>query len=156
VPRNADLLLGYYIHFCQKMRYKGAYQPSELLDAADNRWYPLAEVAPLLDSGARYGFGAATSKQSENAAGEQKVHRKALPRAADEEEDALPRPPPPGIQAPETFARYADECLVLLVRSDTPGLCPLSVLTPGPPRAHALDGFAALGQPLCQQVALVL
>lgn len=35
--------MGYYIPSCQKMRYKGEYGPSELLDPDSNDWLPLTE-----------------------------------------------------------------------------------------------------------------
>ncbi|KAI9278374.1 arginine-tRNA-protein transferase, partial [Phascolomyces articulosus] len=41
--------MGYYIHSCPKMNYKGAYQPSELLDAETYQWYPIIECKKLLD-----------------------------------------------------------------------------------------------------------
>lgn len=48
--------LGFYIHDCQKMRYKGNYRPSQLLDAEDSQWVDLAEALPVLDTGKGYGF----------------------------------------------------------------------------------------------------
>jgi arginine-tRNA-protein transferase len=41
--------MGFYIHSCVKMRYKGEYKPSELLCPTTLQWYPLADVIPLLD-----------------------------------------------------------------------------------------------------------
>lgn len=41
--------LGFYIHSCQKMRYKGDYAPSYLLDPESYEWYPLETCKPLLD-----------------------------------------------------------------------------------------------------------
>eukprot|EP01138_Halocafeteria_seosinensis_P002828 gb/GECG01002889.1/.p1 GENE.gb/GECG01002889.1/~~gb/GECG01002889.1/.p1 ORF type:complete len:674 (+),score=83.69 gb/GECG01002889.1/:1-2022(+) len=41
--------MGYYIHSCQKMRYKGEYQPSELLCPETHSWVPLDQVRPKLD-----------------------------------------------------------------------------------------------------------
>ncbi|CAG8434434.1 1986_t:CDS:10 [Ambispora gerdemannii] len=41
--------MGFYIHSCQKMRYKSQYQPSELLDPETYDWYPFEKCAPLLD-----------------------------------------------------------------------------------------------------------
>ncbi|KAH7301900.1 hypothetical protein KP509_23G047800 [Ceratopteris richardii] len=41
--------LGYYIHTCPKMRYKGAYQPSELLCPIKYQWVPLEKAEPFLD-----------------------------------------------------------------------------------------------------------
>ncbi|KZT53310.1 hypothetical protein CALCODRAFT_486451 [Calocera cornea HHB12733] len=43
------LYMGYYIHTCQKMRYKGDYSPSFLLDPEEYTWYPIASCLPLLD-----------------------------------------------------------------------------------------------------------
>ncbi len=42
--------MGFYIHSCQKMRYKGDYQPSELLCPTTLAWYPLSECVPLLEA----------------------------------------------------------------------------------------------------------
>lgn len=41
--------LGFYIHSCQKMRYKGEYSPSFLLDPETYTWYPLKDCIKLLD-----------------------------------------------------------------------------------------------------------
>ncbi|KAH8830854.1 arginine-tRNA-protein transferase [Flagelloscypha sp. PMI_526] len=42
--------LGFYIHSCQKMKYKADYGPSFLLDHQDYEWYPLEQFRSLLDS----------------------------------------------------------------------------------------------------------
>ena len=41
--------MGYYIHSCEKMRYKGEYRPSELLCPVTMTWRPLDQCIPLLD-----------------------------------------------------------------------------------------------------------
>ncbi|KAH9324843.1 hypothetical protein KI387_005021, partial [Taxus chinensis] len=41
--------LGYYIHSCPKMRYKAAYNPSELLCPVRYQWIPFQVAKPLLD-----------------------------------------------------------------------------------------------------------
>ncbi|KAJ4844555.1 hypothetical protein Tsubulata_035224 [Turnera subulata] len=41
--------LGYYIHSCSKMRYKAAYNPSELLCPLRYQWVPFDVARPLLD-----------------------------------------------------------------------------------------------------------
>lgn len=41
--------LGYYIHSCNKMRYKAAYHPSELLCPLRYQWVPFDTAKPLLD-----------------------------------------------------------------------------------------------------------
>jgi len=40
---------GFYIHSCVKMRYKGDYSPSYLVDPEEYSWHPLNSCAPLLD-----------------------------------------------------------------------------------------------------------
>lgn len=41
--------MGYYIHSCNKMRYKAAYRPSELLCPLRHQWFPFETAKPLLD-----------------------------------------------------------------------------------------------------------
>lgn len=42
--------MGYYIHSCVKMRYKGEYRPQHVLDPETNQWDPLdGELRHLLD-----------------------------------------------------------------------------------------------------------
>ncbi|KAK7061618.1 Arginyl-tRNA--protein transferase 1 [Favolaschia claudopus] len=48
-PGMAWLYLGYYIHSCPKMRYKGDYSPSYLADPETYEWYPLEDCVPLLE-----------------------------------------------------------------------------------------------------------
>ncbi|KAF9226438.1 hypothetical protein BS17DRAFT_864238 [Gyrodon lividus] len=44
-----SLYMGFYIHSCSKMRYKGEYSPSFLADPENFAWYPLKTCAGLLD-----------------------------------------------------------------------------------------------------------
>lgn len=41
--------MGFYIHSCVKMRYKGEYKPSELLCPKTYQWFPLSDCTLLLD-----------------------------------------------------------------------------------------------------------
>ena len=41
--------LGFYIHTCPKMRYKGQYKPSWLLCPESYTWQTIAECLPKLD-----------------------------------------------------------------------------------------------------------
>lgn len=41
--------MGYYIHNCEKMRYKGEYKPSELLCPSGKAWVPLSRCVQILD-----------------------------------------------------------------------------------------------------------
>ncbi|EIW61258.1 arginyltransferase [Trametes versicolor FP-101664 SS1] len=49
VPDMKYLYMGFYIHSCPKMRYKGDYSPSYLVDPEDYSWAPLDKCRPLLD-----------------------------------------------------------------------------------------------------------
>jgi len=52
IPYSKDLqyyYMGFYIHSCVKMRYKGGYHPSDLLCPESYTWHPLSAVEPLLD-----------------------------------------------------------------------------------------------------------
>ncbi|OJA17018.1 hypothetical protein AZE42_00552 [Rhizopogon vesiculosus] len=44
-----SLYMGFYIHSCQKMRYKGEYSPSYLADPEEHTWFPLPECIPRLE-----------------------------------------------------------------------------------------------------------
>eukprot|EP00088_Acartia_fossae_P004764 TRINITY_DN12060_c0_g1_i13.p1 TRINITY_DN12060_c0_g1~~TRINITY_DN12060_c0_g1_i13.p1 ORF type:complete len:483 (-),score=77.24 TRINITY_DN12060_c0_g1_i13:181-1599(-) len=41
--------MGFYIHSCHKMRYKGKYYPSELLSPTSFNWHPIEKCLPFLD-----------------------------------------------------------------------------------------------------------
>ena len=41
--------LGYYVHSCPKMRYKGQYQGSDLLCPETHTWHPIERVRSMLD-----------------------------------------------------------------------------------------------------------
>ncbi|KAL1787533.1 arginyl-tRNA-protein transferase 1 isoform X2 [Sigmodon hispidus] len=42
--------MGFYIHSCPKMRYKGQYRPSDLLCPETYIWVPIEQCLPLLDN----------------------------------------------------------------------------------------------------------
>ncbi|KZP07151.1 hypothetical protein FIBSPDRAFT_1053153 [Athelia psychrophila] len=48
-PDMSALYMGFYIHSCPKMRYKGEYSPSYLADPEDYTWHPLDVCSKLLD-----------------------------------------------------------------------------------------------------------
>ncbi|GJE84438.1 arginyl-tRNA--protein transferase 1 [Phanerochaete sordida] len=48
-PGMQHLYMGFYIHSCPKMRYKGEYAPSYLLDPEEYTWHPLEQCASALD-----------------------------------------------------------------------------------------------------------
>ncbi|KAH7920811.1 hypothetical protein BV22DRAFT_1020525 [Leucogyrophana mollusca] len=49
IATMTSLYMGFYIHSCQKMRYKGEYSPSYLVDPEEYTWHPLDTCIPLLD-----------------------------------------------------------------------------------------------------------
>ncbi|KAM3863010.1 arginyl-tRNA--protein transferase 1 [Diretmus argenteus] len=49
-PKLSYYYLGFYIHSCPKMRYKGQYQPSDLLCPETYVWVPIDRCVPLLEN----------------------------------------------------------------------------------------------------------
>uniref|UniRef100_A0A8C2IJY4 Arginyl-tRNA--protein transferase 1 n=1 Tax=Cyprinus carpio TaxID=7962 RepID=A0A8C2IJY4_CYPCA len=48
-PKLAYYYLGFYVHSCPKMRYKGQYRPSDLLCPETYTWVPIERCIPRLD-----------------------------------------------------------------------------------------------------------
>jgi len=48
-PQLKYYYMGFYIHSCKKMRYKGQYKPSDLLCPESYNWIPLSECVPKLE-----------------------------------------------------------------------------------------------------------
>uniref|UniRef100_A0A3Q3M9X8 Arginyl-tRNA--protein transferase 1 n=1 Tax=Mastacembelus armatus TaxID=205130 RepID=A0A3Q3M9X8_9TELE len=49
-PKLSYYYLGFYIHSCPKMRYKGQYQPSDLLCPETYVWVPIERCVPQLEN----------------------------------------------------------------------------------------------------------
>lgn len=49
VSSMTALYMGFYIHTCTKMKYKGEYSPSYLVDPEEYTWHPLEVCTALLD-----------------------------------------------------------------------------------------------------------
>lgn len=49
LPNMEHLHLGFYIHSNPKMKYKGEYSPTYLLDPEELSWHPVPECLPLLE-----------------------------------------------------------------------------------------------------------
>ncbi|KAG0709512.1 arginine-tRNA-protein transferase [Suillus ampliporus] len=49
VTNMTSLAMGFYIHSCPKMKYKGEYSPSYLADPEEFTWFPLADCIPQLE-----------------------------------------------------------------------------------------------------------
>ncbi|CAK1586917.1 unnamed protein product [Parnassius mnemosyne] len=48
-PELKYYYLGFYIHSCQKMRYKGNFHPSDLLCPETYKWFPIKDCLPKLN-----------------------------------------------------------------------------------------------------------
>ncbi|CAG0917671.1 unnamed protein product [Notodromas monacha] len=48
-PKLCYYYMGYYVHTCQKMRYKSQFSPSFLLCPETYRWCPISDCLPKLD-----------------------------------------------------------------------------------------------------------
>ncbi|XP_075390940.1 arginyl-tRNA--protein transferase 1 isoform X4 [Tenrec ecaudatus] len=49
-PQLSYYYMGFYIHSCSKMRYKGQYRPSDLLCPETYVWVPIGQCLPSLDN----------------------------------------------------------------------------------------------------------
>jgi len=49
LPTLAYYYMGYYVHSCPKMKYKGHYLPSDLLSPVSYTWHDITLCSPLLD-----------------------------------------------------------------------------------------------------------
>ncbi|CAG8548936.1 15742_t:CDS:10 [Funneliformis caledonium] len=78
--------MGYYIHTCQKMKYKGQYKPSDLLDPETYEWYSFDRCVALLDKHKYVSFANPPNGEESN-------------NNTDESDDYLT---PPGMLDPET------------------------------------------------------
>lgn len=105
---------GFYIHNCQKMKYKGQYKPSDLLDPETYAWYAIEQCMPLLDNSKYVAFSRAIT-------GNQNMQEN-NPNASTVAGEA----PPPGMLDPEQVTRetlkevlalYKDRILPVVVRN---------------------------------------
>jgi arginine-tRNA-protein transferase len=48
-PELHHYYMGYYIHSCRKMRYKGGFYPSELLCEYSHQWVPLEDCVEMIE-----------------------------------------------------------------------------------------------------------
>jgi len=70
--------MGYYIHSCTKMRYKGDYSPQHVLDPESYEWNPLeGELRSLLDKKSYVSMSRERRRREENAAIDKEERRTA-------------------------------------------------------------------------------
>ena len=66
IPSLQYYYMGYYIHTCQKMRYKGQYSPSSLLCPETYIFTPIEKCTPKLDQSLYSRFEEDVSKQTDS------------------------------------------------------------------------------------------
>lgn len=66
-PKIKNYCMGFYIHTCPKMRYKGNFSPSYLLCPETYTWHPIEKCKPLLDASRYTRFEQDEQKEDENA-----------------------------------------------------------------------------------------
>lgn len=66
VPTIRFYYLGFYVHSCVKMRYKGQYEPSFLLCPETYTWHPIEKCRPLLNASKYVRFETDPNKVDEN------------------------------------------------------------------------------------------
>nr|XP_037281433.1 arginyl-tRNA--protein transferase 1-like isoform X4 [Rhipicephalus microplus] len=66
-PSIREYCMGFYIHTCPKMRYKGNFSPSRLLCPETYTWHPIEKCKPLLDVNKYSRFEEDQTKGDENA-----------------------------------------------------------------------------------------
>ncbi|KDN41783.1 hypothetical protein K437DRAFT_238121, partial [Tilletiaria anomala UBC 951] len=129
-PNMQDLefyYLGYYIHDCQKMKYKSQYKPSELLDLRDGTWRHFDSVKPALDRGVRFDFNSSTAAFRDHGHRKYSVEGPATPSSS------IPSPAPPGfldlsaVANPSAISQWAN-IFVIDADAQEQGAQPLLVL----------------------------
>ncbi|WFD27231.1 arginyltransferase [Malassezia nana] len=92
--------MGFYIDSCPKMRYKGEFRPSDLLDTSDNRWHALERVLPQLRAGQRAYWGTSVPASGPWP----------MPSSLSDTDGTLPDPLPLGYDTPEAVRTQSDQC----------------------------------------------
>ncbi|CAO1613869.1 unnamed protein product [Parajaminaea phylloscopi] len=148
--------MGFYIHNCGKMKYKGGYRPSWLLDAQSNEWVDLETASRHLDQGRPYGW----NRPVNDIANELPVIEvRDDAEAESDDEAALPIPPPPGIQRRAALDfRLVSNLMVLQSSDQQQGVRPLGAtpLCSGQAnerdRQQLFDCVSAVGPELSKQL----
>jgi len=64
LPDLCYYYMGYYVHSCPKMRYKGKFVPSDLLSPSLTSWHSLTDCIPLLDESKYSSFSGTKAVES--------------------------------------------------------------------------------------------
>ncbi|TIA99429.1 hypothetical protein E3P92_02406 [Wallemia ichthyophaga] len=140
-----DLYMGYYIHDCVKMKYKATYQPSYLLDAESNTFYPFTQAAAILDKHKNASFerGVSIKVDGGSTPGETHSVTDSDDGSYSEDDDNLPSPPPAGFLNPRALPKQLLNQIKIL---DNRSMRLLTYFTlPHSYRSQVDDLVAALG-----------
>lgn len=105
--------MGFYIHTCQKMKYKAEYRPGQLLDCSNNSWCKLDDVAARLDGKRFYGWSDAQEQPSHPVQVEEETATAENGEEEDERAVRVPTQPrpPPGMLNAQAILRSLDQKL---------------------------------------------
>jgi len=154
-------MMGYYIHSCQKMRYKAEYSPSYLLDPSTNHFLPFKDTCePILEEDnhaifSEYLSGKKSLPKKEQQRPMVKLEVNSLQadtgdsdsseEAGEDEDERLRSPPPPGFLPPSALPK---ELLLSVYGFDRGTAVPLIMSrawrTPSE-QIKLREGIAALG-----------
>ncbi|KAL7009300.1 Arginyl-tRNA--protein transferase 1 [Cystobasidiomycetes sp. EMM_F5] len=178
---SMSYMMGFYIHTCQKMRYKVDYAPSYLLDPQTYEWIPFKEVCQaILDDNPYAIFSQVTNtptRPASRAKASNGNSKRLPPERADigqssagsesesgseseideaDEPKALRRPPPPGFLDPENLPT---PLISSIYGFDNGRIMPLPMVqdwrSGGETQRKLREGIAALGPPATETCLFV-
>lgn len=98
--------MGYYIHSCTKMKYKGDYKTQYILDPESYEWHPLdAELRTLLDKKKYVSMSRERRRQAIQAASKDQASGAHVTEDDDDDDDYSDYPLPTAAQAGEAVAQ---------------------------------------------------
>lgn len=118
--------MGFYIFDCVKMRYKGEFKPSMLLDAQSNQWMPLEKAVGFIRSGYSYGWQE-SNRDTPKATSQFRAEQNETDTNSNDEQ-LLPEPAPPGVQnRSELSSSLVANLMILEAQVQQKGVLPLAM-----------------------------
>lgn len=108
---TAYYYMGFYIHTCQKMKYKAEYRPSELLDCSDNSWRKTVDIGASLDAKQYFGWSNSEQQPRQNVAASQELDQPS--KGTEEGPVRVPThpSPPPGMLDAQAILQALEQTL---------------------------------------------
>ncbi|RUP52027.1 hypothetical protein BC936DRAFT_143203 [Jimgerdemannia flammicorona] len=145
--------MGFYIHTCQKMKYKGQYKPSGLLDPETYAWHSIDRCIPLLDRSKYVAFSRVLAAQGDAAAAHRARALLLQGGSMDENEDEAP---PPGMLDPEEVTRDKLKEVFVLYKGLISPVVSIPPYHDSDVRAETRGYYAALGPELARRMLLYI